>query len=145
MAGRYDWENRMLAMRFYAGEYHGDIDALTHICDIDSDITNYGEEPFTTLEEACITLEMCTKRYDTPVLEGSALTVFIGRKKRGKTTPLVRLEVLLQDGHARPWLDFTDGRRVALEPLAIESDGIATYDGVGVIVREILAKHLGRG
>ncbi|SOE51106.1 hypothetical protein SAMN05446935_0364 [Burkholderia sp. YR290] len=135
----------MLAITFYAGEYHGDMSALTHICDIDGDITSYGAEPITALEETHITLDMCTKRYDTPVLEGSALTVFIGRKVRGRTTPLVRLDVLLQDGHARPWLDFIDGRRVALEQIAVLSDGTATYDGVGVIVREILAKHLRRG
>jgi hypothetical protein len=135
----------MLAVTFYAGEYRGDMSALAHICDIDGDITRYGEEPITTLEEACIALEMCTKRYDTPALEGSALTVFIGRKVRGRTTPLARLDALLQDGYARPWLDFIDGRRVALEPIAVRSDGSATYDGVGVIVREILAKHLRRG
>ncbi|SEB91997.1 hypothetical protein SAMN02787142_0564 [Burkholderia sp. WP9] len=135
----------LLAMVFYAGEYCGDMSTLTHICDIDGDITRHGEEPITTLEEACITLEMCTKRYDTPVLEGSALTVFIGRKVRGLTTPLARLDVLLQGGYAQPWLDFLDGRRVALEPIAIRRDGSATYDGVGVIVREILAKRLRRG
>ena|SRR5690348_7469197 len=135
----------MLTVTFYAGEYRGDMSALTHICDIDGDITSYGAEPITVLEETHIALDMCTKRYDTPVLEGSALTVFIGRKVRGLTTPLARLDVLLQDGYAQPWLDFIDGRRVALEPIAIRSDGSATYDGVGVIVREILEKHLRRG
>jgi hypothetical protein len=135
----------MLTVTFYAGEYRGDMSALTHICDIDGDITRYGEEPITTLEEACIALEMCTKRYDTPPLEGSALTVFIGRKSNGLTTPLARLNMLLQDGHARSSLEFSDNQRLTLEPIAVLSDGTATYDGVGVIVREILAKHLRRG
>lgn len=134
----------MLAIVFYAGEYHGDIAALTHICDIDSDITNCAE-PITTLEEACITLEMCTKRYETPVLEGSALTVFIGRKSNGQTTPLARLDVLLEGGYAGSTLNFSDNQRLTPEPIAVLSDGTATYDGVGVIVREILAKHLRRG
>jgi hypothetical protein len=135
----------MLAMTFYAGRYSGDMSALTHICDIDGDITRDGEEPITTLEEACIALEMCTKRYDTPVLEGAALTVFVGRKVPDQTTPLARLDVLLQDGYARSSLEFTDNQRLTLEPIAVLGDGTATYDGVGVIVREILAKHLRRG
>ncbi|MDD1790149.1 hypothetical protein [Burkholderia gladioli] len=118
------------------------MNALAHLCTIDGDITSYGGEPITALEEALIALDMCTKRYDTPTLEGPTLTVFIDRKVRGRTTPLARLDVLLQDGHARPWLDFSDGRRVALDPIAVKSDGSATYDGVGIIVREILTKHL---
>jgi hypothetical protein len=133
---------KLLAMTFYAGEYTGDMSALTHICTIDGDITRDGEEPITTLQEAHITLDMCTKRYDTPVLEGAALTVFIGRKVRGQTTPLARLDVLLQDGYAQTWLDTIDGQRVAMEPIAVSTYEGGTYDGVGVIVREILAQHL---
>src|SRR6266702_6464584 len=98
----------MLTVTFYAGEYHGDMSALTHICDIDGDITSYVAEPITALEEAHITLDMCTKRYDTPTLEGPTLTVFIDRKVRGRTTPLARLDVLFQDGYAHTTIDAID-------------------------------------
>lgn len=135
----------LLAMTFYAGQYAGDMGGLMHICDIDGNVTRDGEEPITTLEEARITLDMCTKRYDTPALEGSALTVFIRRKGRGRTTPLARLDVLLQDGHARSTLNFSDNQRLTFEPIPVLSDGASTYDGVGIIVREIFAAHLRRG
>jgi hypothetical protein len=123
-----------LTMVFYAGEYHGDIDALTHLCDLTGSAVPDGRPPFTTLEEARRVLETCTKLYSTPTLPALALTVFIGRKKRGKTTPLAQLDVLLQDGLARASVFSKDAPRVAMEPVAVDSE-----DDVATIALKVLA------
>lgn len=127
-------------MVFCAGEYCGDMSALTHICGIDSGVTRDDGRPMTTLEEACITLEMCTKRYSTPAPEGPALTVFLGRKVHGRTTSLARLDILLREGLAHTSIVAHDAPRTDTEPVVVQDD-----DDVATIVREILAKHLGRG
>jgi hypothetical protein len=121
-------------MVFYAGEYRGDMSAMTYLCDIEGSAVPDGRPPFTTLEEARRVLEMCTKLYSTPTLPALALTVFIGRKKRGKTTPLARLDILLHDGYANTTIDAIDAPRVAMEPVAVDTD-----DDVATIVRKILA------
>jgi len=123
-----------LTMVFYAGEYHGDIDALTHLCDLTGSAVPDGRPPFTTLEEARRVLETCTKLYSTPTLPALALTVFIGRKKRSKTTPLARLDVLLHDGYAKTTIDAIDAPRVAMTSVAVDTD-----DDVATIVLKVLA------
>src|SRR5260370_16723248 len=111
----------MLAIAFYAGEYTGDASALTYMCDIEGSVTPGGRPPFTALEETQRVLQMCTERYATPALEGSALTVFIGRKKRGRITPLARLDILLQDGYAQTSIHPINAPRAYAEPLPADT------------------------
>lgn len=112
----------MLVMTFYAGEYSGDMSVLTHLCDLEGSSTPGGRPPFTTLKEALRVLEMCTERYSTPALAKPALTVFIGRKKRGRTTLLARLDVLPQDGLARASIVRDDAQSVTVRPVAVDRD-----------------------
>jgi hypothetical protein len=127
----------MLAIAFYAGEYTGDASTLKYLCDIEGSVTPGGRPPFTALEETQRVLAMCTERYSTPSLAEPALTVFIGRKKRGRTTPLARLNVLLHDGLARASIVREDAQSVAVGPVAVDSD-----DDVATIVRKVLTKYL---
>ena len=127
----------MLAIAFYAGEYTGDASALTYLCDIEGSVTPGGRPPFTALEETLRVLAMCAERYSTPSLAEPALTVFIGSKKRGRTTPLARLDVLLHDGLARASIVRDDAPRVSTEPVPVDSD-----DDVATVVRKILATYL---
>ncbi|MFL9906883.1 hypothetical protein [Paraburkholderia sp. RL17-337-BIB-A] len=127
----------MLALTFYAGEYTGDKNSLTHLCDIEGSSTPGGRPPFTTLEEARHVLETCTERYSTPTSTEPTLTVFIGRKKRGKTTPLARLDVLLQDGLARASIVRDHAQSVAVGPVAVDRD-----DDVATIACKVLTKYL---
>ncbi|WP_029967412.1 hypothetical protein [Paraburkholderia graminis] len=127
----------MLTVTFHAGEYNGDATALTRLCDIEGSATPGGRPPFTLLEETQQVLATCTERYATPAPKGAALTVFIGRKKRGRTTPLARLDVLLQDGLARASIVRDDAQSVAVGPVAVDRD-----DDVATIVLKVLVKHL---
>ena len=126
-------DHHFLSITCYSGEYNGDISALTHVCDIDGSAAPEGRPPFTPLEEALRVLEMCTRRYRTPSLEGEAMTVFVGRKVRGRTTPLARLDVVVKDGQAHANVVRDDTARVAIKPVPVNSD-----DDVAPIVRKIL-------
>lgn len=103
----------MLAIALYAGEYHGDVTALTYLCDLYGASTPGSCPPFTALEEARRLLEMFTERYSTPTLAEPALTVFTGRNKRGRTMSLAQLDGLLQDGLARASIVRDDAQSVA--------------------------------
>lgn len=67
-------------------------------------------------------LELCSKRYSTPVLTGPALTVFIGRKVRGVTMSLARLDIVVRHGRAYTSIVRSDAPRVDLEPVLVDSD-----------------------
>lgn len=90
----------MLTISIYDGEYAGDRDALTHVCDIEGSVEPHDRPPFTVLEEALRVLEMCEERYSMPPLSGTGFTVFIGRKTATGVTPLARLDGYARQGYA---------------------------------------------
>ena len=90
----------MLTISIYDGEYAGNRDALTHVCDIEGSVEPHDRPPFSDLEEARRVLEMCEERYSTPPLSGTGFTVFIGRKTATGVTPLARLDGYAGQGYA---------------------------------------------
>lgn len=86
----------MLTISIYDGEFYGDMQELTHLCDVEGSAEPYDRPPFSVLEEALRVLEMCEERYSTPPLTGTGFTVFVCSKHGVEVTPLLRL-----DGYAR--------------------------------------------
>ncbi|WP_063533650.1 hypothetical protein [Burkholderia sp. MSMB1589WGS] len=90
----------MLTISIYDGEYDGDVNALTHLCDIEGSAVPDDRPPFSVLGETLRVLELCEERYSTPPLSGTSFTAFIGRKDGRDVTPLVRLDGYVRDGCA---------------------------------------------
>ena len=124
--------NEPLTITFYAGEYGEDASAITPLCAVIGSVTRDGP-PFTLFEEIRCLLAMCSDRYSTLLLEGPALTVFIGRKQSGTVARMMRLNIVVKDGQARTGVVRAEAPRVDSDLVVVSSD-----DDVATIVRIVL-------
>ena len=128
----------LLVIEIFDGEYFGDESELTHICDVEGSVPPDGRPPFTVLEETARVLELCADKYSTPAPAGDALTVFIGRRTRGATATLARLDVQIEHGLAHASIVCSDRPREDAEPVPVSRE-----DDVVTVARKIFAASLG--
>ena len=122
----------MLTISIFDGEYAGDLDALTHVCDIEGSVEPHDRPPFSVQEEVLRVLDICEERYSTHPLSGPNFTVFIGRQNGLGVTPLLRLDGYVRNGCA-------SARVVGAGPHSdTESVDCAPGDDAVAIVRKLL-------
>ncbi|ASV96817.1 hypothetical protein [Paraburkholderia aromaticivorans] len=126
----------MLRISIFDGDFHGTMEELTHVCDIEGCVIPDDRPPFSLLEESLRVLEMCVERYTVPRPRGPCFTVFIGRMNGTEMTIVVRLDIFARDGLVRA------GVEGILPGWDAEPTHYLPDDDVVTIVRKLIAGQL---